>query len=360
MLQTGALIRELTVREVLTMVGLAVPGPDAGRRRARLTGIADIADRRTNKLSGGQTQRVRFALALVANPDLLVLDEPTVALDVEARRAFWATMRGFAAARQDRRVRHPLPRGGRRLRRPHRADGQRPGRRRRPDHRDQGPRRPAHDPGHAAGRRRPTELAALPGVRRRPSATARRRAHVHRLRRRRSARCWPRQPGARDIEIRGAGLEEAFLELDRRRADAPERTRDEHAAPTSATSCCDVPQPPLLHLLAGLPAGAVPARRRAATGTRRCGGIPFATYYMVGMVGWGTMAAVVAGGARIAAERPIGWNRQLRITPLPPRTYFARQDRSPATRWPLVSIAVLYVAGIALGVRLPAGAVAAR
>ena len=52
------------------------------------------------------------------------------------------------------------------------------------------------------------------------------------------------------------------------------------------------------------------------------------------MAAWGAMAAVIAGGARIAAERAIGWNRQLRITPLPARTYFADQGRSPATRWP--------------------------
>ena len=56
-----------------------------------------VAGRRTQKLSGGETQRVRFALALVTDPDLLVLDEPTVAMDVESRRAFWTAMRAFAA-----------------------------------------------------------------------------------------------------------------------------------------------------------------------------------------------------------------------------------------------------------------------
>jgi ABC-2 type transport system ATP-binding protein len=61
------------------------------------TGLRELADRRTQKLSGGETQRVRFALALVSNPDLLVLDEPTVAMDVETRRGFWSTMRAVAA-----------------------------------------------------------------------------------------------------------------------------------------------------------------------------------------------------------------------------------------------------------------------
>ena len=97
MLQTGAVISELSVREVLTMLGSLYPDPMPVDDVIAAADIADIADRRTNKLSGGQTQRVRFALALVSNPRLLVLDEPTVALDVEARRAFWATMRGFAS-----------------------------------------------------------------------------------------------------------------------------------------------------------------------------------------------------------------------------------------------------------------------
>ena len=51
-------------------------------------------------------------------------------------------------------------------------------------------------------------------------------------------------------------------------------------------------------------------------------GISFPLYYMTGMISWGAMAAVIASGARIAVERSVGWHRQLRVTPLPVRTYF--------------------------------------
>jgi ABC-2 type transport system ATP-binding protein len=59
--------------------------------------MSPITGQLTQKLSGGQTQRVRFALAVIPDPELLVLDEPTVGMDVEARHAFWTTMRDFAA-----------------------------------------------------------------------------------------------------------------------------------------------------------------------------------------------------------------------------------------------------------------------
>jgi ABC-2 type transport system ATP-binding protein len=97
MLQVGGVPQYLTVRELITMVASLYPNPLTVDEAIELTGVGDLADRKTTKLSGGQTQRLRFAIAVVSNPDLLVLDEPTVALDVEARHAFWTTMRGFAA-----------------------------------------------------------------------------------------------------------------------------------------------------------------------------------------------------------------------------------------------------------------------
>jgi ABC-2 type transport system ATP-binding protein len=97
MLQTGSLIGYLTVRELVAMTGSLYPRPLDVGETLRLAGASGFADRRTRQLSGGETQRVRFALAIAGNPDLLVLDEPTAALDVEARRDFWSAMRTFAA-----------------------------------------------------------------------------------------------------------------------------------------------------------------------------------------------------------------------------------------------------------------------
>jgi ABC-2 type transport system ATP-binding protein len=97
MLQTGSLIRDLSVRELIAMMAALYPQPLEVEQVLELTGTGEFAGQRTQKLSGGQTQRVRAAVALVSNPQLLVLDEPTVALDVEGRNAFWRVMREFAA-----------------------------------------------------------------------------------------------------------------------------------------------------------------------------------------------------------------------------------------------------------------------
>jgi ABC-2 type transport system ATP-binding protein len=97
MLQTGTLPIDFTVREVVDVIRALSPHPlpaDEVLKRAR---IEDIAGQRTQKLSGGQRQRVRFALAIAADPALVVLDEPTVAMDVETRHLFWAAMRAWAA-----------------------------------------------------------------------------------------------------------------------------------------------------------------------------------------------------------------------------------------------------------------------
>jgi ABC-2 type transport system ATP-binding protein len=97
MLQVGGVVNDLSVRELLTMMASLYPNPLDVDEVIALTRIGDLVDRKTTKLSGGQTQRLRFAIGLISNPDLLVLDEPTVAMDVEARRQFWATMREFAS-----------------------------------------------------------------------------------------------------------------------------------------------------------------------------------------------------------------------------------------------------------------------
>jgi ABC-2 type transport system ATP-binding protein len=96
MLQTGGLVRDLTARELVETMASLYPQPLTVAEVIDLVGIAPFAERRTQKLSGGETQRVRFALAVVGDPELLVLDEPTVGMDVESRNAFWTTMREFA------------------------------------------------------------------------------------------------------------------------------------------------------------------------------------------------------------------------------------------------------------------------
>jgi ABC-2 type transport system ATP-binding protein len=92
-MQTGGLLKDLTVRETVEYTAslFADTQPvDAVLARAGITGLAD---RRVGKCSGGEQQRLRFAMALLSDPALLLLDEPTTGMDVEGRRAFWAAIR---------------------------------------------------------------------------------------------------------------------------------------------------------------------------------------------------------------------------------------------------------------------------
>jgi ABC-2 type transport system ATP-binding protein len=92
MLQVSKVPETLKVREHVDLVSSYYPRPLPRREVLAAAGLAEIEDRLFGKLSGGQRQRVLFALALCGDPDLLFLDEPTVGLDVEARRAFWTVI----------------------------------------------------------------------------------------------------------------------------------------------------------------------------------------------------------------------------------------------------------------------------
>jgi ABC-2 type transport system ATP-binding protein len=211
MLQTGSLLRFLSVRELVAMMASLYPNPLGVDEVLELCGLRAAAQQRTEKLSGGQTQRVRFACALVSNPELLVLDEPTVAMDVEGRHTFWATMRDFASrgttivfathyleeadAFADRAV---LMARGRVV-----ADGPTTEIKARVGSRTIRATLPGVDA---------AELSSLPGV----TSVERRGAAI-------TVRCsdsdaairalLDRHAAVSDIEISGAGLEEAFLEL---------------------------------------------------------------------------------------------------------------------------------------------------
>ncbi|EFQ84506.1 ABC transporter, ATP-binding protein [Aeromicrobium marinum DSM 15272] len=97
-LQTGGLLRDLSVRETVQMIASTFAthaGVDAVMGRADLLGIAG---RKVSKCSGGEQQRLRYALALLPDPDLIILDEPTAGMDVSSRAGFWETMHADAAA----------------------------------------------------------------------------------------------------------------------------------------------------------------------------------------------------------------------------------------------------------------------
>ncbi|MCK0090446.1 ABC transporter ATP-binding protein [Rhodococcus sp. HNM0563] len=97
-LQTGGLLRDLTVRETVQMIASTFPEHRDVDEVLERAGVTKLASRMVSKCSGGEQQRLRFALALLPDPDLIVLDEPTAGMDVGARREFWSTMHAEADA----------------------------------------------------------------------------------------------------------------------------------------------------------------------------------------------------------------------------------------------------------------------
>jgi len=97
MLQVGRAPEMLKVREHITIFRGYYPNPTPYADLIKSAGLEGLEERMFGQLSGGQKQRVLFALALAGDPDLIFLDEPTVGLDIEARRGMWATIRSLAA-----------------------------------------------------------------------------------------------------------------------------------------------------------------------------------------------------------------------------------------------------------------------
>ena len=97
MLQVARIPETLKVREHIDLFRSYYPHPLPYAEIVKIAQLQGIEDRLFGQLSGGQKQRVLFALALCGDPDLIFLDEPTVGLDIEARRGLWAQIRSLAA-----------------------------------------------------------------------------------------------------------------------------------------------------------------------------------------------------------------------------------------------------------------------
>ena len=97
MLQVARVPETLKVREHIDLFSSYYPNPLPVAETLRIAGLEDLKDRRFGELSGGQRQRVLFAISICGDPDLLFLDEPTVGLDVEARRLMWTQIRALVA-----------------------------------------------------------------------------------------------------------------------------------------------------------------------------------------------------------------------------------------------------------------------
>jgi ABC-2 type transport system ATP-binding protein len=96
-MQSGGLLKDLTVAETVRYTAALFAASRPVAEVLARAGIEPIKDRLVGKCSGGEQQRLRFALALVPDPELLILDEPTQGMDVEGRRGFWKAIHEDAA-----------------------------------------------------------------------------------------------------------------------------------------------------------------------------------------------------------------------------------------------------------------------
>jgi ABC-2 type transport system ATP-binding protein len=96
-MQNSGLLKDFTVRETVAYTASLYAHARPVNEVLERAGIGSIADRRVQKCSGGEQQRLRFAMALLSDPRLLILDEPTTGMDVQGRRDFWSAIRKDAA-----------------------------------------------------------------------------------------------------------------------------------------------------------------------------------------------------------------------------------------------------------------------
>ena len=344
-MQTGGLLKDLSVRETVQPTPPACsPTPRPSTRSSAPPASSAIADRKVGKCSGGEQQRLRFAMALLSDPALLLLDEPTTGMDVEGRRAFWSAIRSDAEKGRtvlfathyleeadqyaDRIV---LISHGRIV-----ADGT-----------------GSQIKALAAGR---TVRATLPGA---DSAPARRAGRGRERRRTRRRRLHPRQ-GHRRSRALPAHRDHRARPRDHRprprgRVPQPHRRRprhhpdhDRHTRPRSLGMTTQTIDPTTRRVppLGGFNLTVLGIELRRMLRNRRTiiftlilpaalllsfggqkgwddksGSGNVAAYILISMALYGAALTAAAGGSMVALERSLGWSRQLRLTPLNPVVY---------------------------------------
>ena len=220
-LQSTAFFKQLTIRQLLRLFGSFFPVALPVEKLIGMVNLEEKADNPSGDLSGGQRQRLAIAVALVNDPAVVFLDEPTTGLDPQARRSLWDVIRQLPRRRQDGPAHHPLPRRGRTTLRPPRLHRPRQGHR--PGHPGGSHRREfrAHHPGVSHRRETPREtLEALPAVDRWEEANGHVRlssSHATETTRALMSLCAERGVELRAFSVHTATLEDVFLKLTGRR-----------------------------------------------------------------------------------------------------------------------------------------------